>query len=196
MIWPKIPGIPRTGYNTADADTTIKPGMFMYIAGAVAATDLPVGTAGYSSAGDLKLALANHTTVSGNGAFPVNSLILQTENSDYALETIASGRGVIFYEGGEYETDQYNSTCSGLGVTPGTKLYLDGSGLISTSGTAVLIDSEGWGPSHMLPIAEFVSCSDYPATADWFNAGGTSKKKTVRYKLYPWHSGPMATGFA
>jgi hypothetical protein len=135
--------------------------------------------------------LADGKTVpSGFGCFPVDKLILQTQGADQDLDTIASGASLIFYEGGEYETDEYDITVSGNGTVPGDKLWLNATGQISTSRS---LGDAGW--VKLVPIGEVVKVSDFPRTRRWYTGGNTSGvdsyKKTVWYRLYPDHAAPM-----
>lgn len=191
MIWPKVPGIPKTGYSGVPASQgAVERGVFMYVAGEFETAHAALGTPGYSKLGDIRMLVASNQTVSGYGAFPVDKLIMQLEDADQDLDTIASGKGLIYYEGGEYETDVYNGTASGTGVKKGDKLYLDANGKLTTTAVA------GW--SNVFPIAWVRNVSDFPATNRWFNGGNTSGvdsyKKTLWYVLYPQHAAPMYNG--
>lgn len=193
MLEVKVPGTRLTGYNGMDA--AVAKGVFMYNAGVFAAAHIPVGTPGYASTGDApRMLKATSITHSGFGVFPVNKGILQTQGSDQTLDTIASGQRLVFYIGGEYETDEYDITVSGTGATPGDKLWLNDSGQISLTGSNNA-NRAGWG----LPaIGELVQVSSFPATYNWLNGGATgtslgsvdSYKKTVWYRLYPDHAQP------
>lgn len=195
MLEVKVPGERITGYNGMDAATTVAKGVFMYNAGAFAAAHLPLGTPGYASTGDSpRMLKANGMTHSGFGVFPVSKLILQTQGSDQSLDTIASGARLTFYIGGEFETDEYDATVSGVGAAPGDKLWLNSSGQISLS-TGTGAAPAGWG----LPaIGELVQVSNFPSTYNWQNYGlsgsslGTvnSYKKVVWFRLYPDHAQP------
>jgi hypothetical protein len=187
MIEVKVAGLRLTGYN--GNDSAVAKGTFMYrpagtdgFFSATAGTHDPLGTPGNAKAGDAPRMLpADHTTHSVFGVFPVNKLILATEGADQDLETIASGTMLIYYTGGEYETDEYDITCSGVGSYPGAKIKLNASGQISLedAGTA----------SYLPAIGEIVNVSDFPSTSKWFTGGTVGAwKKTVWYRLYPWHA--------
>jgi hypothetical protein len=181
MILPKKPLWRHSGFNGMQAAAPVAKGAFMYNAGSFnTGTHAAVGTAGYASAGDSPRMLLAGTTSSGVGVFPVNKHILKLEGADQDNDTIASGRSLIFYEGGEFETDAYNITASGTGNTPGTALHLDSTGLLTTTATA-----------GNLPIAETVKVSSAPSTSTWWT-GGTAgaQRATLWYRLYPHHSGP------
>jgi len=182
MIEVKVAGLRLTGYN--GHTTTVNKGTFMYKAGEFAAGHGPLGTPGYSSVGDLRMLPAGATTHSGFGVFPVNKLIFAKQGADQDLDTIASGVGLIYYTGGQYETDEYDITVSGTGTAKGDQLWLNSSGQISLSAGATA-DPAGWG---LPPIGEVVNVSEFPATTKWYNGGGTEYKKTVWYELYPWHA--------
>jgi hypothetical protein len=182
MIEVKVPGLRLTGFSGHNA--AVAKGSFMYKAGEfVAADHQPLDTPGYASAGDIRMLPATDWTHSGFGVFPVNKLILQTEGADQGLDTIVSGVSLIYYVGGQFETDEYDVTVSGTGTLKGAKLYLNATGQITLTAKA------NWG---LPPIGEVVNVSAFPATARWFNAGNTSGvnsfKKTVWYELYPWHA--------
>ena len=181
MILPKVPGIRYTGYS--GHNTTFAKGRFMYIAGVFnSTTHMPLGTAGFSSSGDVRMLAATELLHSGYGVFPVNKLILQLEGADQdtTLDTIASGASLIYYIGGEYETDEYDITVSGTGTTTGTKLCLNSSSQIDTGGNA-----------RIRPIGEVVKVSSAPATSRWWTGGtANAKKATVWYRLYPTHAQP------
>jgi hypothetical protein len=101
------------------------------------------------------------------------------------MDTIASGRRLIFYEGGTYATDEYDITVSGTGTAIGDKLWLNSSGQISLEGGATA-NPAGWA---LPPIGEVTKVSEFPASANWYNGGTAGTyKKTVEYRLYPWHA--------
>jgi hypothetical protein len=183
MLEAKIPGLRLTGFNGEVATTVINKGVFMRRAGAFVAGDIPVGTPGYASVGDApKMVLADMMTHSGYGVFPVDKIILQQQDADQDLDTIASGAMLRYYKGGEYETDEYDITVSGTGTAPGDLLYLNPIGQICTS---------GW--DFATPIGEVVSVSAFPASTSWFNGGNSvinvnAYKKTVWYRLYESHA--------
>lgn len=191
MIEVKVRGLTLTAYN--GNHTTVNKGTFMYKAGqfsSSAGTHDPTGAPGEAAAGDLRMLPANGMTHSGYGVFPVNKIIFQTQGADQDLDTIASGHALMYYVGGQFETDEYDITVSGTGTQKGDKLWLNSSGQISLSnGTGA--KPAGWG----LPaIGEVVRVSSFPATSKWYNGGNSSGvnsyKKTVWYELYPWHANP------
>ena len=176
----------HTGFQ--GMNTAVAKGVFMYNAGAFAAAHIPPSTSGKAHLGDSpRMLTANQYTHSGFGMFPVTKNIRQTEGADQDLDTIASGEMLLFYEGGEFETDEYDITVSGTGTTPGTQLWISSTGQIATSaGTA---KPAGW----FLPaIGEVISVSDFPVGAMWYT-GGTAgvQKKTVWYRLYARHAAPV-----
>jgi hypothetical protein len=184
MILPKIPGTRHNGFNGMEAANPVNKGRFMYNAGQFLATHAPIGTAGFSNLNDGPRMLTANATTSGVGVFPVNKLILQLEGADQALDTIASGASLIFYEGGQYETDEYDVTVSGTGTVPGDKLWLNANGQITLTASATA-----------LSIGEVVQVSALPATTRWWTGGTAgSKVKTVWYKLYPRHAQPHTVG--
>jgi hypothetical protein len=197
MIEVKVAGLRLTGFN--GNNTTVAKGSFMYKAGsfvATAGTHDPPGTFGNANVGDLRMLPATQYTHSGFGVFPVNKLILQREGADQDLDTIASGTSLIYYQGGQYETDEYDITVSGVSATnpskAGVQLWLNSTGQIAEgTGGAGEPDPAGW---NLPPIGEIVRVSDFPATSRWFNGGNAtgvdSFKKTVWYELYPWHAAP------
>lgn len=198
MIEVKTQHVERhTGFNGHNSAVVINKGVFMYNSGAAfAAAHIPIGTPGYASLGDTpRMLRAGATTHSGFGVFPVNKLILATQGSDQSLDTIPSGARMLFYIGGEFETDEYDVTVSGVGTVPGDKLWLNDSGQISLSVDAAVTsaDPAGWG---LAPIGVVVKVSDFPSTSDWNNGGNpggsapNAFKKTVWYRLYRSHAEP------
>lgn len=197
MIEVKVPGIPMTGYNGdnggAGTPVAIAKGRFMFNAGAFAAAHVAPGTPGYAATGDSPRMVMNDANIainhahSGWGVYPVNKIILATEGADQDNDTIASGLRLIYYIGGEYETDEYDITVSGVGTAPGDKLWLNSSGQIALTGASTA-NPAGW---QLPPIGEVVKVSAFPATTKWYNGGvAGTYKKTVWYRLYPWHAAP------
>jgi hypothetical protein len=165
-------------------NTAVAKGVFMYNAGVFGAAHIPPSTSGKAHLGDSpRMLTADDILHSGFGVYPVTKYIRQTEGADQSLDTIASGEMLLFFEGGEFETDEYDVTVSGTGTLPGAKLHLNATGQITLTAKA------GW---SMNPIGEVVYVSDYPESSMWYN-GGTAGvlKKTVRYKLYASHSAPV-----
>lgn len=192
MLEVKLPGVARTGYN--GHTTAVNKGVFMRNTGvAFVAGDVPPGTTGNASVGDApKMVLATQYIHSGYGVFPVGKLIFATEGAEQSLDTIASGARLFYLEGGEIETDEYDVTCSGTGTANGDKIWLNSSGQIALSGSNGA-DPAGW---NLPPIGEIVKVSSFPQTANWYNGGVTgTKKKTVWYRLYPWHAHAVGNQF-
>lgn len=187
MIEVKVRGLALTAFNGHHTD--VPKGRFMYKSGEFTSSHHPTGDFGMSSVGDIRMLLADQYTHSGFGVFPVNKLILQTEGADQNLDVIASGASLIYYQGGQFETDEYDITVSGVGTTKGSKLWLNASGQISLVANAA---AATWG---LPPLGEVVNVSPFPATSRWFNGGNASGvnafKKTVWYELYPWHAAPV-----
>lgn len=159
-------------------------GVFMYNSGVVfAAAHIPPQVSGKAHIGDSpRMLLATQYTHSGFGVFPVTKNIRQTEGADQNLDTIASGEMLLYYEMGEFETDEYDVTVSGVGTTPGSKLYLNSSGQITLTAIA------GW---NLPAVGEVVAISDFPSTGAWYNAGTAgTRKKTAWYRLHPIHARP------
>jgi hypothetical protein len=193
MLEAKIPGLRLTGYNGENAANTVAKGMFMYKDGPVVAADIPLGTIGNSSLGDSpKMKIANEFTHSGYGVFPVDKIILQTQDADQDLDTIASGARLRYYVGGQYETDEYDATVSGVGAAAGDLLWINDSGQISLAASTDGPDVASDTPWNLPAIGEIVRISDFPATTAWFNWGNASNgvhsyRKTVWFELYPNH---------
>ena len=162
MLEVKKPGSPHSSY----AGEAFTKGQFCYQAGTAVN---PLGTAGYSKTGSGVVRVANGFTVYGPGAhfpvasgglvaakrvFPVDKLEYQPEGSDYSLRTIASGEGLIYWEGGEYETDQWSTTNGNsadmTAATFGALLYLDYQGRLNRDTLYVV---SGY------PVAEFIQIS-------------------------------------
>ena len=111
MIEPKVPGL-RSGRGYIAA--AYYKGSFVKMDGVFTANEiaaLPTGQKsipGYASTGPLKLTQVTSAAAGQRGmVFPINKLIFKPEDSDSDSELIPAGSSVIFYEGGEYETDQF-----------------------------------------------------------------------------------------
>jgi hypothetical protein len=172
MIEVKERGIAKSAYA---GEAIPKKGRFVYVAGKVASVDTPLGTAGYSSAGDTKVLIANGhngpwgglskylynaTITSGylaapRNAYPVNKYEYQPESSDFTLDTIASGESCHYFVGGEYETDQWSvgAVTEFTNAVPGDGIALDHLGRLTRSA--------GYLASGMY-VAEFVRLSGTP----------------------------------
>lgn len=172
MIWVKIPGIRHGMAYTKESMTK---GQFAYLAGHAVAADMPLGTPGFSSAGSKILRLAKAPAMYGRagwlsgvlntvvttsilvsgakaapvGVYPVNKLIYQPEDDELDLQTIASGAGCIYYESGEFETDQWEDATNVMS----SAVFGD---LLFLNGNARLTRDAGWMLSGYV-VATFMS---------------------------------------
>jgi len=151
MIIVKIPGI---RHGNAYARMAMVKGQFVYEWGNALAGDMSLGTPGFSSLGSRLVSLATAPNVFGKagflmggrtlptmteltsgakaaptGVYPVNKLLTKPEDAEFATaqQAIASGEGVIFYQGGEYETDQWEDATNIMSSADyGDPLFLNG----------------------------------------------------------------------
>jgi hypothetical protein len=129
MLEVKIPGI-RHGLGYAGED--LQKGTWVRPSGTFSSGDITTiqttspaqaNAAGFANAGDIKIMQSVLGDV--QPSFPVNKLQIAPEDAD--SDDILAGEGVIYYIGGEYETDQYTSV-SGTGGGPGDFLKIGNSG--------------------------------------------------------------------
>jgi hypothetical protein len=183
MIFTKIPGLRHSAY----AGEELTKGRFVYRAGTAAAANHPLGTAGYSSVGDPYMLQAGTTLrdlagavdvvgtlndpgteytqgrvgalAASKGVYPCNKLEMQPEDADHDLETIASGESMIYYQGGQYETDQWshaNSAATTMtSASFGDMLYLDSVGRLTREAYYVVSG---------FAVARFIRISSEPST--------------------------------
>jgi len=185
MISPVRPGIPMTGWlATANATTTVQRGRFVKIIGAWAG-DAP-NTPSKARTGDLKLAVASRAdliTVSGLGTqvYPLDKYTFSDSGSDHGHDTIASGEVCIYWTGGgEYWTDEYNTTTITSSTTLGTRLYIDADGVLCASAA----NPADWGTiTAELPVAVFLGMRGTPATTQWYAPNGSTKVPWIRYRF-------------
>lgn len=137
MIEPKIPGI-RHGMGYI-AGAYYK-GSFVKMDGEFSSSDitaLPTGQKnkpGYASAGDLKLTQVTSAATGQRGlVFPINKLNYKPEDSDTSLDLIDAGASVIYYQGGQYETDQFLAVSGTAGGDFGDNLEITVSGKLTES---------------------------------------------------------------
>lgn len=140
MIEVKIPGIRHGQAYIAGA---YYKGSFVKRDGVFSSADidaLPTGQKnkpGYASAGDLKLTQVTSAAAGQRGTvYPINKLLFQPEDSDSDHDLIAAGSAVIFYQGGEYETDQYLDVSGTAGGDYGDNLEITVSGKLTESAEA------------------------------------------------------------
>ena len=142
MIEVKIPGIRHGQAYIADA---YYKGSFVEKDGVFSSADidaLPTGQKnkpGYASEGSMKLTQVTSAAAGQRGrVFPINKLIYKPEDADSDNDLIAAGSSVIYYEGGQYETDQYLEVSGTAGGDFGDLLEITVSGKLtetSTTGT-------------------------------------------------------------
>lgn len=135
MIEVKIPGI-RHGraYIAADyakGSFCKKDGVFS----SVNIAALPAGqkdVPGFAYAGAAKLTQVGTAAAGHRGTlFPINKLLFKPEGSDSTDDTISAGSGVIFYQGGQYETDQYTAISGTAGGDFGDNLEVTTAGKLT-----------------------------------------------------------------
>lgn len=132
-----VPETAAFGQGYLDAGS-VKTGQFVMLDGVFAHTVSRTGD--FAETGDIRFTLAS----SGNGTLNsgyavvgvIDKLLYKKEDSDLSLDTIDSGAGVIFYQQGYFETDQYNATLS-TAPTVGAVLYLDGVGKLTSTAPSV-----------------------------------------------------------
>src|SRR3990167_2724377 len=129
------------GLNSGGTATTLYRGMFVKISGKATGNYGPTATAGgpkYASSGDLLMTAARAADTETGPVFPVGYHITKEDGSDLDNDTLASGFEIVYYQGGEYETDQYGVVTGG---TFGVYLFLDNNSKLTTSssGAAVAI---------------------------------------------------------
>ena len=133
MLEVKRPGA-RTG--TEYAGESLVKGSWVRVSGTFSSGDITtiqtaapaqVNAAGFANVGSNKIMQAVPGEVLP--CYPVNKLILKPEDAEADLQTIAAGEGVIYYIGGEYESDQY-SAVSGTGAAPGNFLKVGSDGIL------------------------------------------------------------------
>ena len=137
MIEVKIPGI-RHGMAYIAAD--YKKGSFVKRDGVFTSGEIDALTAGqknvpgFASTGSLKLTQVTSAAAGQKGTvFPINKLIFKPEDSDSDSDTIAEGSGVIYYQGGQYETDQYTAVSGSAGGDFGDNLEIASAGQLTES---------------------------------------------------------------
>jgi hypothetical protein len=125
----------------------------------------------FAATGDTVVTIATSGTDLTWPCFPVNKLQFQKEDSDTSLDTIASGEYLIYFEGGEYETDRYGTMATA--AVFGDPLYLDANGYLTTvtgvAGTAAT------GPRATFIARKTTYDSNYGVTGMlWFRVRGYS----------------------
>lgn len=152
MLEVKIAGVRHSAHwdgglaGSGATGPTLYRGMWVYENG-VAATNLGPALNGgnlrtprFAAAGDRVVTIATSGTAATKKCYPVNKLLFQREDSyldnSSALDKIASGEYLIYFEGGEYETDRYGTIASSAKF--GDPLYLDANGYLTTATGAAL----------------------------------------------------------
>ena len=143
MLEIKQPGRRYSAYW--DGVGTLNQGEFVYLNGKATADLGPTAKAGgpkYASSGDIIVSLATPTSSQTEAAYPVKHYHYKLEDADVDIDAMTSGMYLVYYQGGEYETDQYGAISDS---TPGKRLFLDTNGKLTdvtgvSSQVAVLID--------------------------------------------------------
>lgn len=136
MIRPIIPGKAHTGYWYG---ATVKKGRIVSVTGtwssaqATAAQAAGARNSIYDTAecGDVKLELAaSGDALTYRNIYIIDKVITKPEDADKDTDTIASGEMCVYWEGGEYLTDQASHQVltgarEGVYIKAGTRLYVD-----------------------------------------------------------------------
>lgn len=101
---------------------------------------LPTGqksVPGWASVGSPKLTQVTSAAAGQRGTvFPINKLLFAPEGADSASDLILAGSGVIYYQGGQYETDQFLNVSGTAGGDFGDNLEITVSGKLTESAEA------------------------------------------------------------
>ena len=137
MIEVKIPGI---RHGRAYIATDCYKGSFVKRDGVFSAADitaLPTGQKnlpGFAQEGSFKLSQVTSAAAGQRGTvFPINKLLFQPEDAESTHDLVLAGSGVIFYQGGQYETDQFLSVSGTSGGDYGDNLEITVSGKLTES---------------------------------------------------------------
>lgn len=140
MIEVKIPGVRHGMAYIAGA---YYKGSFVKMDGVFSQSDinaLPTGQKnipGFASVNSLKLTQVTAAADGQRGlVYPINKLVYQPEGSDASLDLIPAGAGVIFYQGGQFETDQFLAVSGTAGGDFGDNLEITVSGKLTESSEA------------------------------------------------------------
>lgn len=130
MLEVKRPGY-REGRGYLKVDSSgLNQGKFVKLSGKWGA-EAPGGF-GMASTGDIKYEAATSGDTMYTMVGPFKKYHYTQEDSDLTKDVIVSGHGVVvFHDGGQFETDQYDSTIT-TSLNPGTLLYLDASSKLTT----------------------------------------------------------------
>jgi hypothetical protein len=141
MLEIKQPGTRHSAYWDGIGGT-VKQGQFVKMNGFATADLGPAGQAGaakYAASGDAIVSLASGLDTVSKNVFPVKKYHFKPETSDLTLDPLNSGEFLVYYQGGEYETDIYGT----ISTNPpyGAWLFLDANGkLTTTTGSAVVAE--------------------------------------------------------
>ena len=92
---------------------------------------------GFASAGAQKLTQVTAAAAGQRGTVhPINKLIFKPEDADSSEDLIPAGSGVIYYVGGQYETDQFLDVSGTAGGDFGDNLEITVSGKLTESAEA------------------------------------------------------------
>lgn len=177
MIEVKIPGI---RYGHAFIDSAYYKGSFVKRNGVFSSSDitaLPTGQKnipGYAVEGSLKLTQVTSAAAGQRGTvYPINKLIFAPEDSDSDYDLIPAGASVLYYVGGQYETDQFLAVSGTAGGDFGDNLEITVSGKLTES-------AEGDESTQIVAKVITVTFGDsYNDTV----LGSGSSKNTLWYEL-------------
>lgn len=192
------PGQRHTAYIWCTAAAPLAKGKFIYAAGIATRNNIPPKF-GYMRTGGKVVKAATATTMggilgSGIPAYPVTTLNLKDSGGDAQFDTIPSGKICVYFEGGEYMTDEYasgvvdNLTADSSANAYGTKLYLNSSSQLCITAPASVTPTLTGGtaigtsipPKH---VATAIKMTDTPASAKYFPGEGSTAKRLLWYRL-------------
>lgn len=196
MLIPVKPGQRHTAYLFTGA-TALAQGKFVYAAGLATSNNIPPKFGYMRTGGKIvkpaTAASAGGVLGSGVPVYPVRTLTLKDSGGDAQFDTIPSGKICVYFEGGEYMTDEYASgvidslTASSSANAYGTKLYINSaSQLCITKPTGPsFIKASGEAPTEIPPkhTAIAVKVTDTPSGAKYFPGEGSTAKRLLWFRL-------------
>lgn len=136
MLEIKQPGMRLSAYwdGTGDSSGNAKQGQFVKMNGLATAALGPTATAGgpkFAASGDKVVAVAVTADTLTGPVFPTKKYHFKLEDSDLTLDTLTSGEYLVYFKGGQYETDNYGAISAAAAY--GHYLFLDASGRLTTT---------------------------------------------------------------